>query len=441
LTPEEFGLVGVVTLAVFAGMMASEFGVESAVIQRADLSPRFVQTAWTLLAARGIGLFLLLQAAAPWVAEAFGRPDAEGLLRLGAVSALLVNWPAVPAALLLREMRFRERAVWEATRDLVGTIAAVALSLWRGDAWALLIGLLLGQAVGLVQMRFLHGFRPNWTWDREAVAFYWTFGRHLYVGGLLTYVVTKGDDITVGKLRGIEALGQYQVVFGIAEVLTRGLTDVVSKVVFPAYARLRSEGRQLVGAFEEVWGAILLLLLPIVALSALFHESLVKILLGAPWLAAALPFALLVAAEALRALASVLGVLILAGGRVHYLSRIKIIETVCFCLTIVPLTRQWGMTGAALCLILVYGVSLLAHGYGAQLVEPVLARAGQRSWEPCLAAVVWGALIWWLSVRMGVGTPTGLALWTGGWGGYLWLRHKPLLIMLWSAVKKRPQPV
>ena len=65
LTPEDFGLVGLVTLTLFAGLILTEFGVESALIQRSDLPLRFVHTAWNLMLIRGICLFLLLQGIAP----------------------------------------------------------------------------------------------------------------------------------------------------------------------------------------------------------------------------------------------------------------------------------------------------------------------------------------------------------------------------------------
>src|SRR3990172_5030092 len=83
LTPEDFGLVGLVTLTLFAGLMLTELGLDTALIQRSELPTRFVHTAWNLMLVRGIGLFLLLQVIAPWIAAAFGRPGAEYLLRAG----------------------------------------------------------------------------------------------------------------------------------------------------------------------------------------------------------------------------------------------------------------------------------------------------------------------------------------------------------------------
>lgn len=430
LTPEDFGLAGVVMLTLFAGAVLTEWGLESLLIQRADLPPQAVHTAWTLTILRGLGLFVLMQAVAPWIAAAVDRPDVETLLRVGAVSLLLVNVPAVPAALLLRELRFRTRTVLDAGRDVVGTVCAIALAFWLGNVWALLVGLLLGQLAGAVAIWFLHPFRPRWVLAQAALRDYWQSGRHLYASGLMAYVVTKGDDITVGKLRGVAELGQYQVVFGIAEMLTRGLSELAGKVVFPAYARMTAEGRGLADAFDRVWRLHLLLLLPIVSALALFPSSFVSLFLGAQWLPAAMPLAVLMVAEALRALAAVCGTLILAGGRMTYLSRIKLMEVVCFCLLIVPMTASWGMAGAAGCLVIVYTLSLAGHIYGAQQVESIMARMAAGSWEPVLLIALLSGAAWWLGRQTAVPTPLCIAMLLGLWGVYLWLRHARLLIML-----------
>lgn len=430
LTPEDFGLAGVVMLTLLAGAVLTEWGVESILIQRVEVPPQAVHTGWTLTILRGCGLFVLLQAVAPWIAAAVDRPDVELLLRVGAISFLLINIPAVPAALLLRDLQFSTRAMLDAGRDVFGTVCAIALAFWLGNVWALIIGLLLGQFAGAVAIWFLYPFRPRWMLDQASLHGYWQSGRHLYASGLMAYVVTKGDDITVGKLRGVAELGQYQVVFGIAETLTRGLGELAGKVVFPAYARMTAEGRGLADAFDRVWRLHLLLLLPIVAVLALFPSSFVRLFLGAQWLPAATPLAVLMIAEALRALAAVCGTLVLAGGKMAYLSRIKLVEVICFSLLIVPMTAAWGMTGAAGCLVVVYILSLAGHIYGAEQIESVIARMAAGSWEPVLLIAVLSGAAWWAGLHAAVPIPVCIAILLGLWGVYLWLRHTRLLIML-----------
>jgi len=435
LTPEDFGLVGLVTLTLFAGLILTEFGVESALIQRSDLPLRFVHTAWNLMLIRGICLFLLLQGIAPWIAAAFGRPGAEYLLRVGAVSFVLVCVPAVSAALLLRELCYRRRMLLDASRDISSTVLAIVLSLLLGNAWALLLGLLLGQAVAMIFVWFLHDYRPRWAMDREAVSHYAGVGRHLYLSGLLTYVVTRGDDIVVGKVRGVHDLGQYQVVFGISEMLTRGLSEMLSKVAFPAYARMMAEGRRLVDAFADVWCVLLFLLLPVGAVMFVFAGTIVPLVLGPQWVGAALAFAVLTVAQTLRALAAACGSFMLAAGKTVYLPRIKVLEVICFGVLIVPLTTRWGLVGAATCLVVMYSLSLAGHVYGACQVAPILGRMLRSSWEPLAVTLSVAALAWRLCPDSEVSVVLCVVLWAVTWMTYLRVRHARLILKIWGAVQ------
>ena len=433
LTPEDFGLVGLVVLTQFAGLMLTDFGVESALIQRAELPQRFMHTAWSLMLMRAVFLFLLLQLIAPWIAAVFHRPDAENLLRVGALSFPLVSLPVVSEVLLLRELRYRCRVLLDACRIISGTVFAIALALWLGNGWALLMGLLLGQTVAMVWVWFLHSYRPRWVLDREALFAFWNFGRHLYLSRSLAYLVNRGDGIVVGKLQGMGNLGQYQVVCGIAEMLTRGLSEVVTKVVFPAYARIVAEGRSLVDAFDDVWRILSFLLLPIAAILLVFPKPIISMLLGEQWLPASIAFAVLAAAQTLRAFAAACGSLILAAGRTSYLSRIKLVEAICFVILIVPMTARWGLAGAAGCLVVVYSLSLAGHVYGAQQIAPVAIRMLRSFWEPMLVTLLFASLAWHLCPSGELFAAICIVLWAVMWMCYLMLRHAGLLHKIWAA--------
>jgi PST family polysaccharide transporter/lipopolysaccharide exporter len=350
------------------------------------------------------------------------------------VSFLLACLPAVPAALLLRELRYSRRILLDASRDVAGTVSAIVLALLLRNAWALLLGLLLGQAVAMIVVWFLHDYRPRWAMDREALGMYAEVGRHLYVSGLLTYVVTRGDDIAVAKLRGIHDLGQYQVVFGISEMLTRGLSEMVGKVVFPAYSRIVAEGRRLVDVFDEVWRVLLFLLLPVGAVTFLFAGRLIALLLGDQWVPAAMAFAVLTVAQTLRALAAACGSFMLAAGKTVYLPRIKLLEVVCFAILIVPLTTRWGLVGAASCLVLMYILSLAGHVYGAHQVEPILSRVLRSSWEPLAVTLALAALAWRLCPDSERSVVICIALWLAVWMTYVRVRHARLVRRIWGAV-------
>ncbi len=434
LTPEDFGQLSIVMVTIFAGLMLTEFSLEGALLQKTELPDRYIHAAWTIMAIRGAILFILVQMVAPWIAAMFDHPEVEVLLRVGSMSFLFVSFSAVSMTLLLRELRYRSRVILDVAREFVGGFFAIALALWIGNVWALLIGFLIGQMIPLLGTWFFHSYRPRVVFDREAFSHYWEFGRHLYFSGVLTYLITRGAYLTVGKLRGLEDLGHYQMVAGIAEMVTRGVSGTVSQVVLPAYTRLTTEGRNLVDAFEEVWRILLYLLLPLTAILSMFHSEVVELMLGDQWLSSSFILAILLVGQAIRAFAASCGTFILSSGRTYYLSRIKCAEAVCFMVLIVPFTKIWGLVGAASCSVIVSCVSLVAHIYAVHQVTPIIKRVLKRTSEPLVVTLTCVALVWQV-VPEGLGySVICMILWSGIWGGYIWLRQEALLRKIWIAI-------
>jgi O-antigen/teichoic acid export membrane protein len=436
LTPEDFGVIGLTVLILFAGNILTELNIGSALIQKPNLSERFKHTAWSFSLLRGIILAAGLIGLSPCIAGMLNYPELERYLRIGSINFLLISIPTVPLSLLMRHLKYKKRVLLDIAREIVTVALSISLALWLRSAWALLLGLLAGQFIVAGGIWFISDYKPLWVFDRKSFAELWKFGIPLYISGLITYLVTRGDDLVVSKLRGISVLGQYQVVFNIAEMLTRGLSDVVARVVFPAYSIIAGEGRDLGDGFSKVWSVLVLLLLPICGIVVVFPSEIINILLGNQWLSAAPALTLLIVGESIRALCVPFGTIILASGNTANLSRIKIIEVIIFGTLIFPLTVRWGIEGAAACLIIVYTFTLSGSIYMANKVSRILRPLISGIGEPLLGTIVIALLAGQIPNPNTWMTIVVVMIWTLIWGIYIALRHGDLLSKIFLSLRQ-----
>ena len=98
LSPEIFGLWAICTTLVRALKVFSETGLSSALIQRQDRAEEAVDTAFTLLIARGALLALIAVAAAPYFAFFYEKPILEPLVSILAVAFLISGFHNVHTA-------------------------------------------------------------------------------------------------------------------------------------------------------------------------------------------------------------------------------------------------------------------------------------------------------------------------------------------------------
>lgn len=90
--PADFGLMGIALLVVSALKRLTDLSVNASLVQHEDADvDRYLNTAWTLKAARGIALFAAVLAAAPAVAGLLGEPAATPVVRALGVSVLLLG--------------------------------------------------------------------------------------------------------------------------------------------------------------------------------------------------------------------------------------------------------------------------------------------------------------------------------------------------------------
>src|ERR1700736_6671979 len=82
LTPNDFGLVAIATVAITTVMTATETGMTNALVQATTREREHYDVAWTIGLIRGSLVCAVLCLAAPFVAQLFGDPHATPLVRM-----------------------------------------------------------------------------------------------------------------------------------------------------------------------------------------------------------------------------------------------------------------------------------------------------------------------------------------------------------------------
>ena len=104
LVPEDFGLLGIAMLAISTLDAFSQTGFQSALIQRKGNVRAYLDVAWTVLAVRGVVLFLMLFAAAPMAAKFFHSPQATAVIMVIAINMLLTGFGNIGVVFFQKEL-------------------------------------------------------------------------------------------------------------------------------------------------------------------------------------------------------------------------------------------------------------------------------------------------------------------------------------------------
>lgn len=294
LAPADFGLVaiGMVSLAVMVSL--TDFGIIPALVQQPARNKRHLDTAWTISLVRGAGINVVMMIAAPFIAHAFGEPEAVNIIRLLAVTTLLQAGSSIGVASLTRELKFKQLALIRLSAAVCNTIVSVLLAEALG-AWAIVWGSVSGAATHLVLSYFVAPYRPQFRVDPAATRSLLQFGRWIFLIGVTGVVADAAIRWIITNRLGIAELGLYFMAARLAYLPYQVITELVGEVAFPMYAQLQTHRAKATRAFRTVFVSVLALLLPTSLLMVVLIPDLVTVVLGDRWNGATTVMQLLVA--------------------------------------------------------------------------------------------------------------------------------------------------
>ena len=254
LQPQMFGLMTLVNIFVQGLQGFSDVGIGPAIIQskRGD-DPRFLNTAWTIQAMRGLTLGAVSAAIAWPVAQLYGEPQLIWLLPVAGLAAVIAGFNSTALFTLNRHLDVSKLTIQSLVGQIAGAAVMIVIAILHPSVWALLAGNI---AAALSTLAFSHLLLPRARnrvdWDPSAAREMMSFGRWIFVSTLLTFLALQADRLIFGKLISLAELGVYGVAAMMAALPTQAILKLGSSVVFPAYSRARAAGSDFQTVFDRV---------------------------------------------------------------------------------------------------------------------------------------------------------------------------------------------
>jgi O-antigen/teichoic acid export membrane protein len=245
--PEMFGLLALVNTVIIGLNLFSHIGLEDSIIQnpRGD-DETFLNTAWTIQAARGVLLWLVMLALAWPVSLYYKQPAMMWLLPVIGFGCVIAGFCSPNLLTLSRHLGVARVSVLEVGCQFV--LFAVSL-LWAytigHSIWALAVGRVASELVRTVASYWIagKGIRPRFVLEREAVRSLLGFGRWILIGTLLTFLATQSDRLILAKLTTMQLLGIYGIAFSLSDLPRQIIGMFASKVGFPFIAKFSHRPR------------------------------------------------------------------------------------------------------------------------------------------------------------------------------------------------------
>ena len=367
LAPEDFGLLGIAMLAIATLETFSQTGFQGALIQKKENVESYLDTAWTVSAVRGVILFLILFFSAPLAASFFNSPQATLVIKVIAVSTLLSGFRNIGILFFQKELEFNKQFFYELSATLVDLTVAITLAFMLRNVWALVWGGLASNFTRLFMSYILHSYRPHIRFDKNEFKELFSFGKWVLGSSILVFLVTQGDDIFVGKMLGVTALGFYQMAYLISNLPATEITHVISQVTFPAYSKLQEDIQRLREAYLDTLQLTAFVSMPIAGGIFVLAPDFTRIFLGEKWMLMVPAIQVLVLAGLIRSIAATTGPIFYGVGRPRIDTMWQVIRLIVLIALIYPFTMRWGILGASIAVL--FSILVSTFGFSFMVIK------------------------------------------------------------------------
>jgi O-antigen/teichoic acid export membrane protein len=241
LGPEAFGLAALSMVApIILGAVVTK-GLPDALIQRPEVEPIHLDSAFWLLVVTGAALSALIWMFAGAIADAFGQPLLEALVRWTSVIVVIQALAAVPTAILKRELNFRLLALRTLTGTTVGGTLGFAMVVADYGMWSLVWMQVAKATVETTVILLGSSWRPRMAYSYVRCRELFAFAGPVVGQSLWNFVNEEIPKVILGMFLGPFAVGVYALARRPLDLLVEVFLSPLLAVTMPAVARVQGE--------------------------------------------------------------------------------------------------------------------------------------------------------------------------------------------------------
>lgn len=318
LSPADFGVMALAFVVLGLVRPMGDFGIGNALVQRANLTDRHIRTAVSAATLLGIVTAAAIALAAPLGTLIMQDPRVAPVLRLLSLGFAIQGVSVVASALLRRRLDFRKQFFIDTGSYLIGYAGvSIVLAVMGFGVWSLVWGGLAQVVLSTTALVATvdHPMRPLLA--RKELSELLHFGAGAAGVSWVNYIALNGDNFIVGRLMGAASLGLYNRAYTLMNIPYTYAANVMSAVLFPAFAEVQGEPRRLGQAYLLTTQLTALIAAPAMCTLAIVAPNLVPALYGSRWLGVVVPLQILCGAGYFRALYHLGGIVAHSVGRVY----------------------------------------------------------------------------------------------------------------------------
>lgn len=286
LSPQDFGLVGMITVFTGLATILAEMGVGAAIIQKQNLKQEDYSSAFWLSILISACITLIMIFSAPSIAAFYSKPVLKPMLIVLSLNFIIGGAGTVQQAILMKKMNFKAIAARDVGAIVAGGVVGILMSTLGYGAWSLIGQLFAITIVNTLLLWALSPWRPTRTFSPSAVRKLFGFSASVTGSQILTYFSRNIDYLLIGKMLGALDLGLYTLAYKLMLFPLQNISWTITRVAFPAFSSIQDDLTRVSKNYTKMIHVISIITFPLMFGLYVMAPNFVHAVYGPQWKAA-----------------------------------------------------------------------------------------------------------------------------------------------------------
>lgn len=283
LSPEEFGLIGMITIFIAVSNSIIDSGFSSALIRKNNIQNRDYTTVFLTNLAVSILLYSLLYISAPIISRFYNVVALISITRAIGLVLIFNAFGIVQRTILVKEIDFKTQAKVSVLASVGSGVIGIIMALNEFGVWSLVMQQLSRQFLSSLFLWVFSKWTPKWEFSIQSFTELFGFGSKLMLSGIISTTFQHIYYLIIGKFYNSYLLGQYTRAEQFKNIFSQNLTSIIQRVSYPALSSIQDQAERLRNAYKKIIKISMLVTFACMLGMAAIAKPLIFILIGEKW--------------------------------------------------------------------------------------------------------------------------------------------------------------
>ena len=282
--PEEFGLIGMITIFMGIGTALFQGGLTSSLIRTSELNQEDYCTVFYFNITGSIIVYGILFISSPWIAEFYHQPKLINITRVYGLTFILSALGAVQNTVLTKELKFKKQAIISLPALILSSLVGVLMAYNDYGVWSLVTSAIVNSLIFSLFLWFDSDWYPKKVFSKNKFREHFYYGYKLTLSGVLDIIFTNIYQIVIGRYYSAAQVGFYSRANQLMMLPVGNISGAINKVIFPLFSKIQDDIPRFRIAYKKIMQLVLFIVTPIIVLMGVLAKPLVVLLFTDKWL-------------------------------------------------------------------------------------------------------------------------------------------------------------